>query len=183
MDRGPRVRLRAVWILVVIMRLIGAAEPASGTDSEWSRATLAGIRGFYVTVDLNNKLLEASHGMLDSTQVRSDVELKLRSAGIRVLSESEWLKTAGMPGLGVAVDALKQGDDPIYTYSIHVMVSQEVSLDRKPLVSEWTETWSTGSLGIAGSDNVPKIRDFIKDQVDQFLNAYLAANPKSPRTR
>jgi hypothetical protein len=39
-------------------------------------------------------------------------------------------------------------------------------------------TWSVSSVGTVGRDNIRRVRDFIKDFVDQFIHAYLAVNPK-----
>jgi len=40
-------------------------------------------------------------------------------------------------------------------------------------------TWSaTGIIGTVGSQKLGSVRDDVRDLTDQFINAYLAANPK-----
>jgi hypothetical protein len=39
-------------------------------------------------------------------------------------------------------------------------------------------TWSVTAVGTVGRENLRNIRDFIKDDVDKFVNAYLSVNPK-----
>ncbi len=94
-------------------------------DDESARKTLAGLTRIYVVVEHIPD--EAQRDGLDTTQIRTDVELKLRQAGITVL--------AG--------------------------------------------TWSaTGTIATVGSHKLASLRDNVRDLTDQFINAYLAANPK-----
>ena len=39
-------------------------------------------------------------------------------------------------------------------------------------------TWSIKTVGFAGVEKVGQIRDFIKDDMDLFINDYLFVNPK-----
>jgi len=48
-----------------------------------------------------------------------------------------------------------------------------------PLIAVFlVPTWTTGLTGTTGNLNIRGVRDHIKDLVDQFINAYLAVNPK-----
>jgi hypothetical protein len=67
----------------------------------------------------------------------------------------------------------------LYAVNCEVSLIQEVLLARDPSISYSAATWSTTAVGTIGKDRLPQERDSIKDLVDQFLNAYLAVNPKS----
>ena len=74
-------------------------------DDEYTRKTLAGLTGLYVSVEHIPD--EVQRDGLDTTQILTDVELKLRQAGITVLARQEWLSTAAAPYLYVNVQAIK----------------------------------------------------------------------------
>ena len=78
----------------------------------------------------------------------------------------------------IAVDVLKSSDDS-WQYSFDLAVLQNVALLRNPsLVVLGVDTWSVGGFGRISKINVRNLRDHIKDDVDKFINAYLAVNPK-----
>ena len=115
---------------------------------------------------------------LDTTQIRTDVELKLRQAGITVLTRQERLSTAAAPYLYVNVQAIKSRAN-VYAFSANVELLQRVTLVRNPAMSIPATTWSaTCIIGGVGSQKVGSVREHVRDLTDQFINAYLAANPK-----
>ena len=120
---------------------------------------------------------QAKQDGLNEVDIQKDVELKLRLAGIRVLTEKESLDTPGGPYLYVlASDVLTGG---IYAVSIRVGLCQSVYLERDPSsFIAGAETWSIQSVATIGRNKLAELRDSIKDDVDTFLNAYLSVNPK-----
>ncbi len=145
-------------------------------DNEYTRETLAGLTGVYVSVE--NIPDEAQRDGLDTTRIRTDVELRLRQASITVLTQQEWLSTAFAPYLYVDVQAIKNRAN-VYAFSANVELRQRVTLVRNPAMSILPTTWSaTGIIGTVGSQKLGSVRDDVRDLADQFINAYLAANPK-----
>ena len=145
-------------------------------DDEITRKTLAGLTGIYVSVEHISD--EAQRDGLDTTQIRTDVELKLRQAGIAVLTQQEWLSTAAAPYLYVNVQAIKNPAN-VYAFSADVELRQRVTLVGNPSMSLLATTWSaTGMIGTVGSQKVALVREDVRDLTDRFINAYLAANPK-----
>src|SRR2546427_13051688 len=98
-------------------------------DNEGTRATLAGLTGVYVLVE--NIPDEVQRDGLDTTQIRTDVELKLRQAGITVLTQQEWRSTAAAPVLYVNVQVIKNPAN-LYAYSADVELRQRVTLVHNP---------------------------------------------------
>src|SRR5437773_731829 len=154
----------------------GVVSPLVGQgDNEYTRKTLAGLTGLYVSVEQIPD--EMQRDGLDTTQILTDVELKLRQAGITVLTRQEWLSTAAAPYLYVNVQAHKTSN--LYALSVDVELRQLVTLVHNPAVSILATTWSaTGIIGTVGSQKLASVREDVRDLTDQFINAYLAANPK-----
>lgn len=153
----------------------------AAADDEIQRKTLAGLQGVAVeVVPLDDPQVERDG--LSPSAIQTDVELRLRQAGIPVLSREQSFRTPGKPFLVLSIGALKatpsSGLD-IYPYSIKLTFEQLVILARSPGTRGLAVTWSaTGKTGVVGRERLSTIRDNVRDMVDQFINAYLAANPK-----
>jgi hypothetical protein len=152
------------------------ASPLVGQGDE----TLAGLKGVYVYVEAIKD--EVRRDGLEEGQIRTDVELRLRQAGVTVLTKQQSFDSAGSPILDVDVHAAKataEGVASFYAYHVHIQLSQEVRLVRKPSLRVLAATWTGGStVGVIGADKLRSVRDVLRDQMDKFINAYLAANPK-----
>jgi len=147
-------------------------------DDEDTRKTLVGLNGVYVWVGSIQD--EAQRDGLDTMQIRTDVELKLRQAGIPVLIEEQSMSRVDAPVLFVVLNAVKNPEVPLYAFSANVELHQVVRLIRNPAATIRAATWTaTGFTGMVGRDHPPRLlRDEIRDLIDRFINAYLAANPK-----
>ena len=65
-------------------------------------------------------------------QIRTDVELKLRQAGIPVLIEEQSMSRVDAPVLFVVLNAVKNPEVPLYAFSANVELHQVVRLIRNP---------------------------------------------------
>ena len=165
-------------VLAALTLLSAAAvSPLVGQgDNDGTRATLAGLTGVYVLVEHIDD--DAQRDGLDTLQVRTDVEVKLRQAGIRVLSEEEMLATAGVPYLYINIQTAKNRLS-VYAFSVRIELHEAATLIRKSSMRVLATTWSSpGLIGTVGSQKLVSVREDVRDQTDQFINAYLAANPK-----
>jgi hypothetical protein len=138
------------------------------------RESLKGLTGVGVMVE--NLGPDAEKDGLTMDQIQMDVELRLRMAGIKVLTQEQKLETPGMPFLYVHLNAQKR--QATYAFSIDISLFQWVNLGRDPQISVDASTWSIGVLVSLGADNVSQTRNVIKDYVDKFINAWLSVNPK-----
>jgi hypothetical protein len=144
-------------------------------DVEQTRNSLRGLSGVYVVPE--NPLEEdAIRGGLSQDTIRKEAELKLRLAGIRVLSREEWEKEPGRPYLQVWAKVLKGGVLGGYIYHISLEFKQYVSLVRSSSIQVFGTTWSAEHMGY--TPELKDIQDKVKDRMDQFINAYLSVNPK-----
>lgn len=121
-------------------------------------------------------------------RLQTDVELRLRTAGIKVFASSEADRNAGRPTLRVFVMArpLESSDQTeILAFAKFLFIElhevAELSKDRSSNISirnatTWRTSFRTGlsKPGALATD----IRKNVADLVDEFLNAYLGANQK-----
>jgi hypothetical protein len=149
-------------------------------DNEWARATLKGLKGVEVVVEELSPD-EIADG-LTREQLQTDVELRLRKVGISVVSKEESKNIPNVPTLYMSAHLLKNSTG-LYAYCINVELQQLMKLIRDPKVVAYPATWSTGEvLGTVGSLNmVQAVREGVGDQIDRFINAYLAVNPITPQ--
>ncbi len=124
---------------------------------------------------------EAEKDGLTKDRLQTDVELRLRKAGIQVLTKKQWLDAPGSPYLYVEVGTIKEKEGSLaglYTYSLSVSLSQKVALTRNPSMTRHAPTWGVDVIGSVGADNLQSICDRLVNLVDKFINDYLAVNPK-----
>src|SRR6267143_51456 len=155
----------ALFFVVAVSPLLGQG------DDESTRKTLAGLHGVRVVVRMSDSD-ETRTGGLSQSQLQTDVEIKLREAGITVLSQQE----AQSGTLGVDVNLLNLGSptNPLSLYALCLTLElhQWVRLKRNPSVTVWVSTWSTtGQMGTTARPS--SVRDIIRDMTDHFINAYL----------
>ena len=161
---------RKVATLLLASLVIVLTSTALDDDAarELNRIPLKGLTGLHVIVaeiperpDLNRT-------------IQTVVELELRKAGIKVLSEKEWLAALGRPLLHVNCGLGKT----VGVYSIRIELMECVYLVRNGALVVAT-TWILGSVGYclpAQADET--LEDATSDMLRKFLNDYLAANPR-----
>lgn len=159
---------RLATACLMTMFLVGSS-PAARAQSSVA-ATLKGINTVYVLVeDLppGAKVL----GLAKET-IQTDVELKLRLAGIRVVTREESFRLPGAPYLYVNLNLA----DSAQNGGASVELKQNVFLERNGEFAYGVATWETGI--VMRTPTAQFIRNSVKDMVDQFLNAWLSVNPK-----
>jgi hypothetical protein len=83
----------------------------------------------------------------------------------------------GSPFLDVNAHVLKLRATREYIYSVNISFKQTVYPARKPVEITGAATWTIGGI-IGITSDLDKIRASVKDQVEDFIQAYLAVNPK-----
>jgi hypothetical protein len=162
-------RLATIFCMALLLTEV-TASPVLASDSPISRASLRGIS----TVEALVERLPAGAKVLGLTEgtIQTDVELKLRLAGIRVETSQETQKPPGMPELYIEVNIT----DPGGAASITVQLDQNAILERNGELVIGVPTWSANV--VIEHPTSQGIRSYIKDLVDMFLNAWLSVNPK-----
>lgn len=140
----------------------------------FQRETLRGLKGFYVFVEEQRD--EIKQAGLTKDILRTDVELKLRKVGIRVLTKDEMFLMQGTPQLIVDVTAFEPESIHGFIYSVNIFFMQRVLLSRNRSIKTNAVTWQKTFLGTTPKLRI--IRETVSDLVDDFMNDYLAVNPK-----
>jgi hypothetical protein len=153
--------------------LIPAALVAS--DSKAARQSLKGLTGFAVMVeDVGSKKTAG----VDPAKIKANVEAKLKTAGIKILSEDEAAKAPGNQRLNINLDSIT-GKDGTVSFELTLEVLQACSLARDPNMKFTAcNTWSRGKVGRANSGIPAFIDQQIASEVDAFLRAYAEVNPR-----
>ncbi len=164
---SPRARLTFALLTLLLLGLPVLAWPG---DDPFDRATLKGITTIRVVVD--NLDPEAERDGLTKDQLQTDVELRLRKAGIRVTSlraESE------SSYLHLAVNTIKDSSG-VYAFNIVLEFDQWVILERNRNVFRFAPTWGVSSVGTVDAEYLREVRGSVADKVDKFIKAYLEQN-------
>jgi hypothetical protein len=112
---------------------------------------------------------------LDREQIKVDVELRLRKAGLPVNNEQKFGVLSVHPQ--VIVSQLNPG---LCVFNISIEFDQYVIVEANGS-SIIAPTWQESILGSVGRLNLEsEIRKEVADLVDTFMNAYLTENPLKP---
>ena len=166
-----------LMILIIVTFSLSLTSSVFAINGLSNRATLQGLKGVGVLVE---KLPpEVEQEGLKRDQVQMEVESKLRTAGIKVLTKEEAFNTPGEPFLYINLNInIAKTESDIYPYSIDLLLIQKVSLLRDPKLTSYAVTWSTGGVGSVGKPILSQLRESVEAMVDVFVNAYLMENPK-----
>jgi hypothetical protein len=137
-------------------------------------ASLKGIKAVAVVVE--KMRADAERDGLTRNQLQTDVEQRLRQAGITVDNQA--------PGfLAIFVNTLKV-ESGFYVYAIRVQFKQTVRIERNSKIAVLASTWEAPSVvGTVGTRALRDVRGSVRDRVDEFINAYLEQNPRSRKPR
>jgi len=160
----------ATTILAAMILVAGGTSLVRAQDNENARITLKGITAVGVQIA---PLPDAARiPGLTREIIQADVELKVRAAGIRIVTMEESHKLLGDPNLLVSVSGLEDAQ----LAHIKVELHQNAVLQRNKQLLPGVVTWSEGITGEKQSSQ--DIRDMVEDMIDVFLNAWLSVNPK-----
>ena len=132
------------------------------------RDTLKGLNGVCVIVE--SLIPDAEQHGLTKEALQTAVELRLRQHGIKV-------NPVG-PVLFISVSAAANEEFSISAVAVWVGFVQPAVLLRNPKTLTAVTTWQKYNVGLFGLDKLRTFRETVQDNVDEFINDYLAANPK-----
>ena len=164
--------------LAAKMLLFGCTALTLVAQDDSSAQSLRGITSMDVVVeDVPGDV--ASQTNMSTQQIQTDVELRLRRAGIVIAKKSEAF-------LSVSLNAIPQQFSDgrmvgITTYSVFISFYQLVTVERAPQKFFAASTWHAQTLAYSNTGQVLEVcrGRVIPDLIDRFLNAYLSVNPKA----
>jgi hypothetical protein len=141
------------------------------------RDTLRGLSEISVLVEYLPDDVEREG--LNREHLQRDIEVRLRQAGLHVLTISEVANSPGAPYLYVAVYPIINPSVNFSAFATALTLKQLVQLSRNPTTELFATTWEGpmhfGSLGDA---RVAGIRSKILDAVGRFIVDYRDVNSK-----
>jgi hypothetical protein len=163
-----------VVLLSVALLLLPTTQSGRAADSEFERKTLVGLKSVEVLIE--DLSADAKRIGLSESALRTDIELKLRPAGIMVVDRAE--ASQGYATLFINLNVVA-GSEP-WGFNMSFQLKQAARLIRDPSMAHLSvTTWSLATTGTVGSQRLAEVvRDTAKELADGFVNAYLAANPK-----
>jgi len=160
-------RIAAICLGLVLWMAL--AVPSSNAQ-DLNDNSLKGITAVSVVVE---NLPEGAKVLgLTAETIQTDVELKLRLAGMQVVPAIESAKYNGAPYVYVNVN-LTDGAEAV---SIMVELEQDATLLRNGQYVGSVPTWSKSM--IISHPTTQALRDSTKDLTDRFLNTWLSVNPR-----
>jgi hypothetical protein len=169
--------------LCIVFLVVGGV--ASGA-SEYHRESLRGLTGVCIRLERVSEI--ARMDGMNVRGIQTDVEQKLKQAGITVLTQPQALQEPGSPTLYVFVNAKQtfypEGatSDPAgapYVVMVTVSLLQNVVSVRDPKLSlREVKTWDAGYLRSLEPVQVKEARATVGDLVDEFINDWRTVNQK-----
>jgi hypothetical protein len=138
------------------------------------RDNLKGLKGVFLVIDPLSPDLEKRGVTRDELQTR--LVVKLRQAGIGIVSVKEASRTPGQPILQLKVASVKKttGDG----FVIQLWMNEKVIFDRDRSRIVHGITWIQTTIAFDGELQSRGIYDSVDEVLNEFINDYLAANPK-----
>lgn len=160
----------------------GKTQKSAGTKPQYNFVTepyevLAGLQGVGIVVEAFQP--EAKQYGLTEQVFRKLAESRLRQYGIRVLTGQQQLQTPGRSYLYVDIAPLILEDVNSVAVSITIKLNELITLWRNPTTVVMATTWEASQVMLLEKDNLDVTKETTRDLIDEFINAYLAANPES----
>lgn len=167
----------AFLICSALIMLAGRAE-VSGATEDTGVKSMRWVKRVAVIIDIT-KGSEEFGRLVTPEGVRTAVELRLRQAGVDVAEPTDYSDNVGT--LDISITGLPIADDPRYAIGVNegfsiLLWHQSPGKPREPAVAT---TWSQSSVFVWGSGTLSSngASGLLKDEIDEFLNAWLTAHP------
>ena len=172
---GPTGGLHAILVAVAIH------SAAANCFAQAQPSPLSGVRAAAAVVSFA-PTGKTPYGV-SATRLQTILELRVRQAGLRILTDAEVKnETGGAPAIVLEVTTLETknagGVTVGYTFSVAV---NALAWGRVPFNQAWAplELWEKHTTAVSDVDSTSReVERVVGELLDAFLNAWLAANPK-----
>lgn len=154
---------------------------AMNFTTAYDTSTLEGLPGVHLTIHLDEddafQQFAAEGDGLTVETLRGDVELQLRLAGIRLLTQDDLALTPSGPVLTIAIGIVEAagGLAGVHGVALTVGLYQTAVLADGRTTS--VETWNMGHVAFAASTRVRTlVREQVTEKVKSFVDAWLSVN-------
>jgi hypothetical protein len=190
---------------ILSMKLFGISIMEEAQTATYGFSTLHGLDGVYsprvcvmsrTLQDSFKNAIEGTENEFDEAcfsiqkELREKVLLLIQKAEIRIIpTPKNNYRGEDATYISIKVTIRKPlKDEQFYAFTVQTELSQNVQLVRNPKIMACVPTWPNNSLDppniffVAGfSEMKEAIRNEVTNQIKQFTEDYLAANPKNKR--
>ena len=165
--------MKKIILALACLSLTSAYASAQSREPE----SLRGLKGIRLVIMFSRgDVMDQAQRSEVLKLLQSDAKAKFLKAGIPFLEYTQEVEAAGSPYLSIRI-TLNKPNGFAYPLVTNAKLSQKVRLSRDPNIELEVTTWET--FGVGGPEpNAEMIRSLISTEVDQFIQDYLAANPK-----
>ena len=156
-----------------LLFIIFSTSTFAQTFTHDQRQTLRDLSRVLLVVEFAQASVEIDG--LNRTELEIEIATRLRAGGVRLMNETTWSRTPGVPYLYVLINTVKS-DLGFYSYNAEVKLNQEVIMVRNRELSNMSTTWETTSLGFIGVNRIGSLRQEILELVDIFIEDYKSVN-------
>jgi hypothetical protein len=163
--------------LFVAFLLAAAASTAHAAVTGTQQDVLRGLSTVDLLVEHMNG--DAIHAGFEPAEYAQDAAQRLHEAGIHVRRTDSPDDSASIPCLYLRVSAMVQPEEHLAVYSVGLEMFEQVHVTRVPDVYALGSIWRAHErIGKLDTDHLAAVRDKVKDEVDEFIDAWLAANDR-----
>lgn len=181
------MRMKILFVVVISLIATGNAAWAiqhvpldEAIIRESRRMSLKGIAGVYVRIGpLDRRVRRAG---LSAKMLRDEVESRLRSGGVLVLTPQEGKAGDGHPYVNLNVNVVESGYTP-RAFGIRLALIQNVYLERKSDRVFRASTWAANLTGYSRGNPAEAIRKEVRALVNRFTDGYHAVNDGKSTTK
>jgi hypothetical protein len=167
------MKLRLVS-LVAILFVVALSVAAQDAGRNLQRASLAGMSRVYVVVTATPT---AEQDGVTSAFIKTEVESRLRAAGVKVIDKGDWAIDDGI--LSITISALPIEKVPLYACSFSVDLKQTLISMRDRSTRIMGATWQTSGIAAIGRAQLKETaKRNVLEFVDGFISDYVAANTR-----
>jgi hypothetical protein len=146
--------------------------------------TLRGIRQLYIVIFLPDA--EPNKDGLNRKDLEAAVEGKISQSSIKIaraIQREHILRSLDIPELKININMLKIEEPNQYVFHIETSLAKKVYLTRDTSQRTKVDLWKTEPImqAVSVEDMPAVITSAVLGQIEEFIHAYLAANPLNKR--
>jgi hypothetical protein len=163
--------MRIYTRLIAVASLLIILASCHSLAQRLNEGSLRGLTTVAVVILLDKKHDESAPDL--KSLLSTAVELKLRQSGIKVAQHAE---SIFLVEIGILDLPINEKED-YHTYAVETSIVQHISFKRngRTIHSPHSKIWHRGP-SIGGESGYSKLKQHILDNVDAFLNDWLADN-------
>jgi hypothetical protein len=167
---------------IIFLSLIVFTTRAFPDEQVSEQVSLRGIKAVRVTTEISTVSIFGVHDttIITESELQTDIELKLRLAGITVSPTAAENLIVVVHILNMNTDKSTRAAVQGHAAEVHLELWQDVNLSRDPRVSVRAMTWQSITRQLWGPNETigNRCRGEARDRADEFLNDYLSVNPR-----